>query len=147
MLGMTAALLVMALLPMGELQALPEQGQGSFSTSGALATEPFLRSSSLASPCTGDPTHRLLVRSRRSDFEDRYRQWQNLSPEEQRELRQNYRQWQEMSPREREIYRRRHEQWQQIPPEQRRDLRRKLDNWDRLPPGEREQIRRKFMEE
>jgi len=148
LLCVSAALLMMAaLLPVEEIQASPGQDQDRIRTSGSPGKDVLPAPPSLADTSAGGPAGLFLIRSGRSDFADRYRQWQNLSPKQQRDLRQNYRKWQDMSPRERQMYRHRHEQWQQLPPEQRRELRRKLDNWNRLPPREREQIRRRFMEE
>ena len=74
----------------------------------------------------------------------KYDQWQSLPPEKQRNLRRRMKQWNQMSPQQRKQYERRHHQWQQLSPRERDTLRHQLDQWDQLSPKEQDNIRRRF---
>ena len=89
--------------------------------------------------------------------------WKDLSPEEQRQLRQKYKEWQSlppeekekirrrmqrlknMSPQERESYHQLYRKWRHLPPSERRQLENELNNWENLSPRQQEEIRRRFM--
>ncbi len=72
-------------------------------------------------------------------------QWEALPPEKQKVLRQRMKQLKGLSPGDRELFRQRFNQWKKLSPEERQGIRQDLDRWDRLPPQERERIRRRFL--
>ena len=78
------------------------------------------------------------------DMQDRYREWQGLSPQEKQRLRQRYEKWNRMPKKDRNRYQRRFEQWQQLSPKEQKRLKKQLNQWDTLSPQEKERIRRRF---
>ena len=91
-----------------------------------------------------------------------YRQWQDLSPQEQERMKEKYREWQSLSPEERQairqrmnqlnkmpsqqrsLYKQLFRQWQHLPADERQKLQKDLDNWDQLSPQQQNSIRRRF---
>ena len=101
--------------------------------------------SAVSSPAQGwSPA--LLARKQGRGTENHFQQWQQLSPQERKKLREKYQKWQDMSPREKELFKHRHEQWERLSPEDQQELKHKLKNWDSLPAWEQDQIRRRFRQ-
>ena len=75
---------------------------------------------------------------------EKYQQWQNLSPQEQRRLRRRMEQLQSLPPQDQRLLQDRYHQWQKLQPSERKRLRRQLENPDSLSPQEQESIRRQF---
>ena len=83
---------------------------------------------------------------KQGNMQDRYREWQGLSPQEKQRLRQRYEKWNRMPQKDRNLYQRRFEQWQKLSPKEQQRLKKQLDQWDTLSPGEKERIRRRFRQ-
>jgi Lon protease-like protein len=77
-------------------------------------------------------------------FRKKYRQWQNLPPEEKSRLRNRMNQYKQMPPQDRQQYRQKLEQWKKLPSEDRRQIQKSLKGWKDLTPEEKEAIRRRL---
>jgi hypothetical protein len=87
----------------------------------------------------------LLSKSNRDgSLEQKYEEWQSLSPEEKSVLRRRMDQLNQMPPRDRRHFERLFDRWQQLSPGERREIQRALDNWDSLSPREQEAVRKRF---
>jgi hypothetical protein len=85
-----------------------------------------------------------LTPDQRKELRERYRRFQNLSPEEQQRLRQRYERFRELSPERRQKMKERHERLQRLSPKQREQLRREWRQLKELPPEQRSQRRREL---
>lgn len=97
----------------------------------------------------GDDLYASNRRGRRGgqgNVQERYREWQEMSPQERERLRRRYEKWHNMPEEDRNLYQRRFEQWQQLSPREQQRLRRQLDQWDTLSPQEKDRIRRRFRQ-
>ncbi|MDX9787815.1 MAG: DUF3106 domain-containing protein [Desulfobacterales bacterium] len=83
---------------------------------------------------------------RENKLEDKYKQWQNLSPAEKNQLRNRMKQYRQMSPQEQEQYQRRSRQWNQLSPEERSRIQQNLRRWEELSPAEQNAIRQRFRD-
>ena len=107
-----------------------------------------------------DPLKEYLCK--RGSRDQKFQQWQDLSPQEQEKMRKKYREWQSLPPEEQQTIRRRmnqlnrmpsqqrklykqlFRQWQHLPSKERKQLQEDLDNWEYLSPRQRDSIRRRF---
>ena len=81
----------------------------------------------------------------KKNLRKRYKEWQSLSPEEKEKIRLRMQRLNKMSPREREAYRQLHKKWRHLPPAERQQLQKELNNWENLSPQQQEEIRQRFM--
>jgi hypothetical protein len=82
--------------------------------------------------------------AKRGSSNQHFQQWQDLSPDEQEELRKKYKEWQSLPPQKRKLYKQLFRQWQHLPPKERKQLQEDLNNWENLSPRQRNSIRRRF---
>ena len=82
--------------------------------------------------------------AKRSSSNQYFQQWQDLSPDEQENLRKKYKEWQSLPPQTRKLYKQLFRQWQHLPAKERKQLQEDLDNWENLSPRQRNSIRRRF---
>lgn len=80
----------------------------------------------------------------RKELQQRYRQFQELPAAEQQKLRQRYDRFRELSPDKKQRMQERHRKFQQLPPEQREELHREWQRIKRLPAKDRSQERQKL---
>jgi len=78
----------------------------------------------------------------RKELKQRYRQFQQLPPDEQQKLRQRYERFRELSPEKKQRMLERHKRLQQLTPQQRQELHREWQRIKQLPPEQRSQQRR-----
>lgn len=78
-------------------------------------------------------------------LQKKYKEWKSLPPQKRKVLRQRMDRLKAMPPEDRERYKQRFDQWQKLSPEERRKIRQKLQKWDHLPPEEKKKIRRRFQ--
>ena len=74
----------------------------------------------------------------------KYKEWESLPSEEKKILRQRMNRLKEMQPQERQRFQQRFQQWQHLSPKERQKLQEYLDRWEDLSPKERDAIRRRF---
>lgn len=74
----------------------------------------------------------------------KYREWESLPSDEKKILRQRMNQLKKMQPQERQLFQHRFQQWQNLSPTERQKLQEHLDSWEDLSPTERDAIRRRF---
>lgn len=100
-------------------------------------------------PLPGNPVPMLAKKKNRegnpsAEVNSRVREWNQMSPEEQRRLQQRYQQLQKMSPKERKHYEKRYQQWKRLSPKEREQIRNQLQRPGELSPQEIDMIRRRF---
>lgn len=83
----------------------------------------------------------------RKELKQRYRQFQQLPPEEQQKLRQRYERFRELSPEKKQRMLERHKRLQQLTPQQRQELHREWQRIKQLPPEQRSQQRRLLQQQ
>lgn len=76
--------------------------------------------------------------------DNRYQDWENLTPEQKERLRQRWQYYRSLPPREQQLLRNRYEELKRLPPEDQRLIRERIKRWEELTPEEQEFIRRKF---
>lgn len=76
--------------------------------------------------------------------DNRYQEWERLSPQEKEKLRQRWQYYKNLPPREQQLLRNRYEELKRLPPEEQRRIRDRLKRWEELTPEEQEAIRQKF---
>jgi hypothetical protein len=86
-----------------------------------------------------------LAPEEKARIRQKQREWESLPPERKKMLRQRMEQLKRLPPQDRELFRQRFNQWQELSPQERRGIRKNLERWDRLSPPEQERIRRKFL--
>ena len=82
----------------------------------------------------------------KKEIEKKYKEWQKLSPQEKKKIRKRMNKWKKMTPEEKELYRRRYKQLQHLSPEERQQLQKDLERWNELTPQQKEAIRKKFSQ-
>ena len=79
-----------------------------------------------------------------ADLKEKYERWLTLPQKDKEMLRHRKNKWKSMSPQDKRHYIHRHKQWQKMPPEERRRMRNKLEHFDDLSLQEQNQIRQQF---
>jgi len=79
-----------------------------------------------------------------ADLKEKYERWRTLPQKDKEMLRHRENMWKNMSPQDKQRYLHRHKQWQEMSPEERRRLRDKLEYFEDLPQQEQNQIRQRF---
>ncbi|APG24744.1 hypothetical protein A7E75_06655 [Syntrophotalea acetylenica] len=73
------------------------------------------------------------------------RRWEDLTPEQRRQLKGRYRQYKEMAPDEQQRLRQRYDQYQDLPPAERERLKQRMERWQRLPEDKRQEIKQRYQ--
>ena len=82
----------------------------------------------------------------KKEIEKKYKEWQKLSPQEKKKIRRRMNKWKKMTPEEKKLYRRRYRQMQHLSPRERQQLQKDLERWNELTPQQKEAIRKKFSQ-
>ena len=85
-----------------------------------------------------------LSPDQRRELQQRYRQFQEMPAAEQQKLRQRYDRFREMSPEKKQRMLERHRKFQQLTPEQREELHQEWQRIKKLPEKDRRQQRQKL---
>jgi len=79
-----------------------------------------------------------------ADLKKKYEKWRTLPQKDKDRLRHRKDKWKSMSPQDKQHYINRHKQWQQMTPEERSRMRHKLEHFEDLSQQEQNQIRQRF---
>jgi dsDNA-specific endonuclease/ATPase MutS2 len=88
-----------------------------------------------------------LSPEQRKELQQRYRHFQELPAAEQKKLRQRYERFRELSPEKKQRMLERHQKLQQLTPEQREALHKEWKRIKQLPPEDRSQQRKKLHQQ